>query len=143
MVALNEDGDDFGRMSAGYCARILRDLLETQKEVQKTRPDLVLITNQELIAIQVIWNRDMNFDYHVSEIYQEVFGRELNANNMKSLDQTERRLLKEVCKEEPSYFTLIDNLISLQESKTLMISKYGLNNDLEKRIEEFVNPKQG
>lgn len=143
MVALNEDGDDFGRMSAGYCARILRDLLETQKEVQKTRPDLILITNQELIAIQVIWNRDMNFDYNVSEIYQDVFGRELNANNMKSLDHTERRLLKEVCIEDPSYFSLIDNLISLQESKTLMISKYGLNNDLEKRIEEFVNPKQG
>jgi DNA sulfur modification protein DndC len=143
MVALNEDGEDFGRMSAGYCARILRDLLETQKEVQKTRPDLVLITNQELIAIQVIWNRDMNFDYSVSEIYQDVFGRELNANNMKSLDHTERRLLKEVCKEDPSYFSLIDNLISLQESKTLMISKYGLNNDLEKRIEEFVNPKVG
>jgi DNA sulfur modification protein DndC len=143
MVALNEDGDDFGRMSAGYCARILRDLLETQKEVQKTRPHLVLITNQELIAIQVIWNRDMNFDYSVSEIYQDVFGRELNANNMKSLDHTERRLLKEVCKEDPSYFSLIDNLISLQESKTLMISKYGLNNDLEKRIEEFVNPKVG
>jgi DNA sulfur modification protein DndC len=143
MVALNEDGDDFGRMSAGYCARILRDLLETQKEVQKTRPHLVLITNQELIAIQVIWNRDMNFDYSVSEIYQDVFGRELNANNMKSLDHTERRLLKEVCIEDPSYFSLIDNLISLQESKTLMISKYGLNNDLEKRIEEFVNPKVG
>lgn len=142
MVALNEDGDDFGRMSAGYCARILRDLLETQKEVQKTRPDLILITNQELIAIQVIWNRDMNFDYNVSEIYQDVFGRELNANNMKSLDHTERRLLKEVCIEDPSYFSLIDNLISLQESKTLMISKYGLNNDLEKRIEEFVNPKE-
>lgn len=142
MVALNEEGDDFGRMSAGYCARILRELLEAQKEVQKTKPALVLITNQELIAIQVIWNRDMNFDYNVSDIYQKVFGRELNANNMKSLDHTERRLLKEVCAEEPTYFSLIDNLISLQESKTLMISKYGLNNDLEKRIEEFVNPKE-
>ena len=75
-----------------------------------------IITNQELIAIQVIWNRDMNFDYSVSEIYQDVFGRELNANNMKSLDHTERRLLKEVCIEDPSYFSLIDNLISLQES---------------------------
>lgn len=141
-VALNEDGDDFGRMSSGYCARILQNLLEIQKEVQLTRPDLVLITNQELIAIQVMWSRDMNFDHNVSDIYQVVYGRELNANNMKSLDHTERRLLKEVCAEDPAYFSLIDNLISLQESKTLMISKYGLNNDLEKRIEEFVNPKE-
>lgn len=140
-VTLNEDGEDFGRMSAGYCARILHNLLEIQLEVQITRPDLVLITNQELIAIQVTWNRDMNFDYNVSNIYQEVYGRELNTNNMKSLDHTERRLLKEVCSEDPTFYSLIDNLISLQESKTLMISKYGLNNDLEKRIEEFVNPK--
>jgi len=141
-VTLNEDGEDFGRMSAGYCARILHNLLEIQLEVQITRPDLVLITNQELIAIQVMWNRDMNFDYNVSDIYQEVYGRELNTNNMKSLDHTERRLLKEVCTEDPSFYNLIDNLISLQESKTLMISKYGLNNDLEKRIQEFVNPKE-
>ena len=142
-VALNDEGEDFGRMSAGYCARILKQLLTIQLEVQKTRPDLILITNQELIAIQVIWNRDMNFDHHVSDIYQEVYGQDLNTNNMKALDHTERRLLKEVCKEDPSYFKLIDNLISLQESKTLMISKYGLNNDLEKRIEEFVIPKEG
>ena len=142
-LALNEDGEDFGRMSAGYCARILKQLLIIQLKVQKTRPDLVLITNQELIAIQVIWNRDMNFDYNVSEIYQTVYNRELNTSNMKSLDYTERRLLKEVCSETPKYYSLIDNLISLQESKTLMISKYGLNNDLEKRIEEFVNPKLG
>ena len=85
----------------------------------------------------------MNFDHHVSDIYQEVYGQDLNTNNMKALDHTERRLLKEVCKEDPSYFSLIDNLIALQESKTLMISKYGLNNDLEKRIEEFVIPKEG
>ena len=83
----------------------------------------------------------MNFDYSVSKIYQEVFGKDLHSNSMKSLDHTERRLLKEVCSEDPSYFSLIDNLISLQESKTLMISKYGLNNDLEKRIEEFAIPK--
>jgi len=141
MIALNEEGEGFGRMSAGYCARILKDLLEAQKQVQKTKPELILITNQELIAIQVIWNRDMNFDYSVSKIYQEVFGKDLHSNSMKSLDHTERRLLKEVCSEDPSYFSLIDNLISLQESKTLMISKYGLNNDLEKRIEEFAIPK--
>mgnify|MGYP003349592423 CR=1 FL=1 len=124
-------------------SRILKKLLTIQLEVQKTRPDLILITNQELIAIQVIWNRDMNFDYNVSDIYQEVYGQDLNTNNMKALDNTERRLLKEVCEEDPSYFSLIDNLIALQESKTLIISKYGLNNDLEKRIEEFVIPKEG
>ena len=58
---------------------------------------------------------------------------------MKSLGQTERRILKEVCQDDNNYYHLIDNLISLQESKTLLVSKYGLNNDIENRIENFVN----
>jgi DNA sulfur modification protein DndC len=58
---------------------------------------------------------------------------------MKNLGKTERRILKEVCEDNPSYYNLIDNLIALQESKTLLISRYGLHNDVENRIESFVN----
>jgi len=65
----------------------------------------------------------------------------LSTSNLKSLDATERRILKEVCGDEISYYHLIDNLITLQETKSLMLSKYGLHNDVEKRIESFVNPK--
>ena len=37
-----------------------------------------------------------------------------------------------------NYYHLIDNLLEIQESKTLLISKYGLHNDVEKQIERFV-----
>ena len=40
------------------------------------------------------------------------------------------------------YFHLIDNLIALQETKTLMVSKYGLHNDIENRIERFVTNRE-
>lgn len=139
--ALDDEGNPMGSYSPEYRARLLRQLLEVQKQIQIEKPFVNLITNQELIAIQVIWNRDMIFDHSVSEIYQAVYGRELRTNNIKTLDNTERRLLQEVCEDEPEYYHLIDNLIALQESKTLMITKYGLHNDLEKRIEEFVNPR--
>jgi DNA sulfur modification protein DndC len=66
----------------------------------------------------------------------------MSTNNIKSLDDTERRIVKEVCSEEPNYYHLIDNLIALQETKTLMITKYGLHNDVEKRIESFVNDEK-
>ncbi len=33
---------------------------------------------------------------------------------------------------------LINNLLTLQHSKTLIIDKYGLQNDIENRIEDFV-----
>ena len=97
-----------------------------------------MINNQELIAIQVIWNRDGIFDRNVADIYREIYKKEISTNNIKSLGRTERRILKEVCEESTEYYHLIDNLISLQESKTLLISKYGLHNDVEKRIDAFV-----
>lgn len=137
--AVDEDGRNYGPYTPKYRADTLRELLETQKEVQKDRPHITLINNQELIAIQVIWNRDMIFEHSVSEIYKEVYGKGISTNNIKSLDDTERRILKEICEDDANYYHLIDNLISLQESKTLMLSKYGLHNDVERRIEEFVN----
>ena len=48
----------------------MRELLDIQKEVQKERPHVTLITNQELIAIQVMWNRDLEFDFTVGDIYK-------------------------------------------------------------------------
>lgn len=138
-AAVDDEGNPLGAYKPEYRASILRRLLEIQKQVQVDRPHLQLITNQELIAIQVTWNRDMIFDHSVSKIYENVFDQHLSTSSIKSLDATERRLLREVCEEDAGYFHLIENLISLQESKALMISRYGLHNDLEKRIEEFVN----
>ena len=81
---------------------------------------------------------DDNDFYTVGEIYKKIYNKDISTNNIKSLDDTERRILKEVCSEDMSYYNLIDNLITLQETKTLMVSKYGLHNDVENRIETFV-----
>jgi|TARA_B110000902_G_scaffold103718_1_gene122476 DNA sulfur modification protein DndC len=140
--AVDEDGRNNGNYTAEYRARMLRELLEIQRDLQKERPEVNLINNQELIAIQVIWNRDGIFDHNVADIYRKVFNREISTNNIKSLGQTERRILAEVCEDDTDYYHLIDNLISLQESKTLMLSKYGLHNDVEKQIERFINPEK-
>ena len=136
--AINDDGHKQGAYSDTYRAKLLRELLTIQRDIQKEKPEITLITNQELIAIQVTWNRDGLFDFHVGKIYRDVYQKNISTNNMKSLGQTERRLLNEVCKEQPEYYHLIDNLIEIQESKTLLISKYGLHNDVEKQIERFV-----
>lgn len=138
MEAVDDNGDNRGAYSPEYRARLLRRLLETQLKIQTTHPEHVLITNQELIGIQVTWTRDGIFDFHVGEIYREVYDKDLPTKNMKSLGQTERRILKDVCEDRPEYYQLIDNLLEIQQSKTLLISKYGLHNDVEKQIERFV-----
>lgn len=59
-------------------AELLKQVLIAQKEIQKEKPHVELITNQELIAIQVVWHRDLSFDYKVSEIYNKVNNRVLD-----------------------------------------------------------------
>ncbi len=140
--AVREDGSFNGSYNHGYRYIILNDLLLIQKEIQKEKPHITLINNQELIAIQVIWNRDGYFDKTVGKLYKEIYNKEISTNNIKSLDDTERRILREVCEDDNEYYHLIDNLIALQETKTLMLSKYGLHNDVEKRIESFVNENE-
>nr|WP_315155665.1 DNA phosphorothioation system sulfurtransferase DndC [uncultured Flavobacterium sp.] len=141
-IAVREDGSKNGTYEETYRYEILKDLLTVQMEIQKERPHITLINNQELIAIQVTWNRDGFFDFTVGDLYKKIYNKEMSTNNIKSLDDTKRRIVKEVCSEEPNYYHLIDNLIALQETKTLMITKYGLHNDVEKRIESFVNDEK-
>lgn len=136
--AVSEEGRNYGPYWDWYRAKKLKQLLEIQKDLQKDKPHVNLITNQELIAIQVIWSREMIFDFNVGDIYKDVFNKDISTNNIKSLDDTERRILKDVCQEDMSYYNLIDNLLTLQQTKTLMISKYGLHNDVENRIETFL-----
>ena len=109
-----------------------------QEKLQEDRPEINLVSNQELIAIQVIWNRDGYFDHSVGELYKDIYNKNISTRSLNSLDQTERRLLIEICKEDVQYYNLIENLISLQETKTLMVSKFGIGNDIEMRIESFV-----
>ncbi|TDN87058.1 DNA sulfur modification protein DndC [Salegentibacter sp. 24] len=138
-VAITEDGRKYGPYYPWYRAHLLEELLRVQKKVQNDKPHVTLISNQELIAIQVTWNRDMIFEHNVGDIYRRVYNKDISTNHFNSLDDTEQRILREVCEEDSNYYQLIDNLLSIQETKSLMLSKYGLHNDVERRIENFVN----
>jgi DNA sulfur modification protein DndC len=137
--ARDDEGNNRGTYSPEYRAILLRRLLEYEQKIHLTNPEVKLISNQELVAIQVTWTRDGVFDHHVGRIYREVYGKDISTNSLNSLGATERRILKDVCNDLPQYYNLIDNLLEIQQSKTLLISKYGLHNDVEKQIERFVN----
>lgn len=136
--AVTDDGHKQGSYEPEYRARKLRELLELQNEIQKTKPLIELITNQELIAIQVYWYRDGVFDYKVGEIFAKIYGRDIETENANIENSIEKRLLKTVCGNNEKDYELINNLLTLQHSKTLLLTNYGLQNDIEKRIEDFV-----
>ena len=137
-LAVTEDGHNQGTYTPEYRAKKLRQLLELQKEIQQTKPLVELITNQELIAIQVNWNRDGIFDFRVGEIYSRIFGTSINTEGSNSNNTIEKHLLKSVCGENEKDYELINNLLTLQHNRTLLRNNYGLQNDIENQIERFV-----
>ena len=133
--------NDMGPYIFSYRAKILRRLLEVQHELQQRDPKIKLISDQELIGIQVNWYRDFNFGYQVSEIYnsiyKESFSMEENEKN-----KLEAELMREVCKNNPDEGELIEQLLLLQKSKSLMQRRRGLKNEIELRLKEFLNSKK-
>ena len=133
--------NDMGPYVFSYRAKMLQRLLEVQYDLQKHDPKIKLISDQELIAIQVNWYRDFNFGYQVSEIYnsiyKESFDMEENVKNKLEAD-----LMKEICSENPEEGELIEQLLLLQRSKSLMQRRRGLKNEIESRLKEFVNSKK-
>lgn len=137
-AAVDADGNNQGNYTFEYRTHMLRRLLETQLEMQKIKPHMELVSNQELVAIQINWYRDGFFSPKVTEIYNEVYKRNMPLENMQ---YQERLILENVCKDNPDDYHLINDLVSLYKSKTILMNNNGLLGDIEKRLENYINSK--
>jgi DNA sulfur modification protein DndC len=133
--AVDETGHNLGNYTMEYRIQLLRELLTVQKDTQSYRSSIDLITNQELIAIQVLWYRDGNFTTTVNDIYNEVYGYNIPNTN---IGLQERILLEKACADNPQHYQLIQELLALQKNKVLLMRRYGLQTDLESRLESFI-----
>jgi DNA sulfur modification protein DndC len=136
--AVDETGHNLGNYTMDYRIQMLRELLQTQKTVQEGHSSVNLITNQELIAIQVIWYRDGNFSTTVNDIYNDIYG--YTIPNFE-IGLQERLILEKSCI-NPQHFQLIQELLALQKSKVLLMRKFGLQNDIEERLDSFIKEKE-
>ena len=133
--------NDMGPYIFKYRAKILKRLLEVQHELQQVDPKIRLISDQELIAIQVNWYRDFNFGYQVSEIYNSIYKESfIMEENVKN--KLEADLMREVCVNNPEEGELIEQLLLLQKTKSLMQRRRGLKNEIESRLKDFINSKK-
>lgn len=119
-------------------AMLLEKLLEAQFEIQQEQSEMELIRHQELVAIQLAWYRDSLFKFKVSEIYNRVYKKEIAMGEHEQKLRKEEELLKESCKGNEKDFGLIQELLKLQKTKTLMIRKRGLQDDITVHIEKFI-----
>jgi DNA sulfur modification protein DndC len=122
---------------------ILEQILLAQREIQNEGKTNVLITNQELVAIQVTWYRDNIFEYDIPTIYRKIFGKKFQfADDIDRNIKKEKELLLESCNKDSDDFQLINELLSLQKSKILLMNNWGLQKDLEKKLEEHLYPSK-
>jgi len=133
-IAVDETGHRQGNYTIEYRTQLLRKLLTIQKNTQQFRSSVDLVRSQELIAIQIMWYRDGYFSPTVNDIYKEVYGYDFSND---SIGLQERLLLEKACN-NTAHYTLIQELLALQKNKVLLMKKYGLQNDLESRLETFV-----
>ncbi|HEY5590780.1 MAG TPA: DNA phosphorothioation system sulfurtransferase DndC [Paludibacter sp.] len=132
--AVDDTGHNQGNYTMEYRIQLLRELLTIQKDTQQHRSSIDLITSQELIAIQVMWYRDGNFTATVNDIYNEVYSYDLQNDN---IGLQERLMLEQACN-NPAHYTLIRELLALQKNRVLLMKKYGLQIDLEARLDSYV-----
>lgn len=133
-LAVDETGHNMGNYTMEYRIQLLRELLNIQKDTQQYRSSIDLISSQELIAIQVMWYRDGNFSTTVNSIYNEIYGYDLQND---SITLQERLLLEKSCN-NPNHYSLIQELLALQKFKVLLMKKYGLQTDLEARLDSYL-----
>ena len=116
---------------------ILRKILKAQKTIQDTE-GIELITHQEMVLIQYYWFRDCFFKTKVSEVYNRIFKSKLDMSKQLEKQKQEESLLRKSCKIEPMDVELIQDLLALQKTKTLMIRKRGLQADIDNRLDEYI-----
>jgi len=119
---------------------ILEELLSMQKVLQDENPEIQLITDQEMITIQVIWDRDFISEYSVSEIYSKVYGSRRESLSVHKDMSEEKQMLIESCASNKLDFELINSLLKAQKNRILLMNKRGLQKDIENILDEYLHP---
>ncbi|MBM0660372.1 DNA phosphorothioation system sulfurtransferase DndC [Capnocytophaga genosp. AHN8471] len=127
-----------GYVKIKHRAEILEKVFEAQKQINDLGYNLELINRQELIAIQVIWYRDLYFEKTVSDIYNKVFNENIDMKQYNEQIQKEEELLLSSCKNDKKQFTLIQDLLKLEKSKTIMLKRKGLIESIDKRYKQYI-----
>ncbi|MFK8273207.1 DNA phosphorothioation system sulfurtransferase DndC [Capnocytophaga canimorsus] len=128
-----------GVVEMKHRAEILEKVFEAQKTINGLGYEIELINKQELIAIQVIWYRDLYFEFTVSDIYNKIFNKHLDMKQHNELVKKEEELLLSACKDDKKQFKLIQDLLKLEKAKTIMVKRRGLLEDIEKRFKQHIS----
>ncbi len=131
-----DDPNTWGPYTPAARAEFLTMLLTAQRAIQQAQgEDMYLISHQELVAIQLTWYRDGIFNHKVADIYNRINEQQMDMSKHDEKFKQEEQLLRDVCADNPGDFDLIQELLTLQKNKSLMVKKRNLKDELEHHIE--------
>ncbi len=135
-----EDEKTWGPYTPEARAKFLTMLLRAQRDIQLAQGEnMLLISHQELVAIQLTWYRDGIFNLKVADIYNQINEQQIVISDKYTEKfRREEQLLREVCKEHPDDFDFIQECLLLQRNKSLMVRKRGLKDELERHLERYI-----
>lgn len=112
-------------------AHILKMLLAAQKTTE-----LQLLTNQELKAIQVIWNMD-GFSRSVYEIYNEIYDLklDLDMSNKDEIKKEQADLLKDISQQHNADFEKLQTLLGVVADKNVLRKRVGIQQTIKDLFE--------
>ncbi len=134
----SEKEGQLGPYKPWFRADFIEKLFKAQKEIQRTHPEMQLINYQEMVAIQICWFREGIFNHNVAELYNKIYGTNITLHSNDDKIIKEKELLKEVCTKNEKDYELINELLTIQKSKIILMNNRGLQNDIENRLEQFV-----
>ena len=143
-VSFKSDGS--GVISRGpykleFCKKILKILLETQKNVRENGPDpkIQLILPEELRYIRKIWRMERG-DWHdsVPKIYREITGEDLEwvEDDIGGFTSKENALLDEICSQQQLPTRLVSKLLDAELQAQGMRRRSSIYNKLDAILRE-------
>jgi DNA sulfur modification protein DndC len=127
-------------------AELLKELLEIESVIE-AKTGTPLITKAELAAIQLQWQYQGNFEYSVSELYEQAKGKKLSMTNhlrraspsssKKSWEEEELELLREVAEAHKVKPDHIRSLMTLERDHAALLRRRNILDEIQKKIEKY------
>ncbi len=94
---------------------LLEKLLETEQSLKKELTGKTLISDDEIIQIQVEWLNDGDF-FESAITLAKKYGREVNYASVKAFNNDEQDYIESICKENEINKELIDHIMQCEHS---------------------------
>ena len=133
-----------GSYSLDQVKEYLKDLLEAQKVAQEHKPDMELVSKEELFEIRRLWRTkgvgsEVDWEDSVPKIYREVYDDDLDwpVDDDGFFDTDQKELLREACENEDDVpVQMVVNLLEAERRSHGMARRADIHKDIRSELQK-------